>query len=280
MGNRISVSEWLSNSGRDKRDLEHLALEKLSEKTVVQIPSTQELRLQNLTDLEKELLFNWVQKGARIAISPSFSNCDYILDEKSKGRGDLLSILNSEEFTNLWELRSRAPEIAESSEDLFKRMFEPLLKVCTSMTLVDKWFFDNFDNPRSGGRHLISLLMKTSSKVHIYTSAEASDDLGRFQAALLEIRRIHKAMKSRSEIDVIVLQVSGQNPLMHDRVGYFGFSRGKVTFHLGKGAEWFRYGHSLEPKSVGETKLRVDQLNQYLNENFKKLPIDGRIHAY
>jgi hypothetical protein len=275
----MSVSEWLSSSSHDKRDLEQLALEKLSEKAVVQISSTDELRTQNLTNLEKELLANWVQKGARIAISPSFSSCDYILEEESKGTGSLISLLNSEKFTNLWELRSRAPEITESSEGLFKRMFEPLLRICTSMTLVDKWFFDNFGNPRSGGRHLVSLLMKTSAKVRIYTSAEDSQEIKRFQDAILEIRRIHKATKSEVEIDVIVLQVSGQNPLMHDRVGYFVFSLGKVAFQLGKGTEWFRHGHSLEPKSVGETKLRVDQLNQYLDENFKKLPIDGLIGA-
>ena len=279
LGTKAKVPEWFPKESI-KSD-RNIILEKLSDKSVVCFSSLGELDTASMTDVEKEIFTKWVEAGAKIVIDSRDSICEMFIGDEFGEQSYISDLLDSKEFRDAWNFRTMQPALKEEPRAILSRMFSPLMTVSSSIKLVDRYFFSALCKGHSSGTVFLEEAIRCNSKIQIFTSSESdSPNLSRFTKTVSSLRVLHKSLQSSARIEIVLLKIPDSGKFMHDRIGYFQLSLGRVAFQLGQGVDSFRptINRPGEPRSLGElTGFNCDELTRYLQERFDQMEIDGVI---
>lgn len=192
-------------------------------------------------DEDRRLLEKWLE-GVKLAVTSGQSSsdtCDLRLADFTGAAFPLEACMESDDYKQLTSYRSTPLSEKDTPELFFRRKFQHLLRLSMGITIVDRYFGVNFLNSNSGAQFFFKEASRLGVSMDIWTSNPIPNKKLVYNPDELQssIARLHETYsKSAAKINIYGVGGGGDS-LMHDRMGYIKFFRGRVYFELGQGLE-------------------------------------------
>jgi hypothetical protein len=226
-------------------------------------------------DEDRRLLEKWLE-GVKLAVTTGQSisdNCDLRLADFTESTFPLEACMQSDAYKQLSSYRANPLSEKDTPELFFRRKFQHLLRLSAGITIVDRYFGVNFLNSNSGAQFFFREASQLGVSMDIWTSNPDSRRGVIYDSEELRsaISRFHETY-SKGAAKVKVFGVGGVgDTLMHDRMGYIKFFRGRVYFELGQGLEILA-SKNFARKLFQPATLNVGAEDELLDRYLSKLP--------
>jgi hypothetical protein len=227
----------------------------------------------NAKDEDRRLLEKWLD-GVKLAVTDEellSKECDLQLADFKHSVFPLEACMESEKYKQLNSYRVNPLSEKDTPELFFKRKFQHLLSLSRGITIVDRYFGVNFLTPNSGAQLFFREASRLGVSMDIWTSNPGRKIIYNSQDLQNSIARFHQAY-SKNSAKVKIYGVGGPGEvLMHDRMGYIKFFKGRVYFELGQGLEILS-DRNFERKLFQPATLNVGVEDQLLDRYLSNLP--------
>ena len=234
-------------------------------------------------DEDKGLLEKWIET-VRLAVTEEgvlAEACDLRLIDFKDSTLPLEACMESDKYLELASYRANPLSDKDTPELFFWRKFQHLLSLSTGFTFVDRYFGANLLKDNSGAQFFFREASRLGVSMQIWTSNPDPKRKFNYDPEVLEssLAKVHKAYSTNSS-KVELYGVGGPgDPLMHDRMGYIKFFKGRINFELGQGLEILA-SRNFDRKLFQPAALNVgthhEPLDRYLG-TLKSLPTTRKI---
>jgi hypothetical protein len=226
----------------------------------------------NAGELDKHLFEHWLKSRPRVAVvgSQDVSFCDIDINSFNRENFPLDACLSSDQFREVLAFRENPLTAQDTAELFFRRKFNHALWLSGDVTIVDRYFCVNVLKSGSGAQFFLKNALSLGVNLNVWTSnpgvRKVNYDTEELSTKLRAIFREHSVPNSS-----LVVQSAGTHnvPLMHDRMGYIKFYKGRLYFKLGAGLEIFAESNfrrkSFHPASL-EVSVPDSGFDRYIVE--------------
>lgn len=166
-------------------------------------------------------------------------NCDLQLADFTKSPFPLEACMESTAYKQLASYRGTPLSEKDTRELFFRRKFKHLLSLSMGITVVDRYFGKNLLDSNSGAQFFFKEASRLGVSMDIWTSnpIPQKDIVYNPDELQSTLARFHNAYAlGAAKVNVYGAGGAG-DLLMHDRMGFIKFFRGRVYFQLGQGLE-------------------------------------------
>jgi len=192
-------------------------------------------------DEDLGLLEKWIT-SVRLALTEEdglAEACDLRLIDFKDNALPIEACMESEKYMELTSYRANPLSDKDTPELFFRRKFQHLLSLSNGFTFVDRYFGANLLTKNSGAQFFFREASRLGVSMQIWTSNPDPKRKIVYDPEELEssLAKLHKAYSpNSSKVELYGVGGPGES-LMHDRMGYIQFFKGRINFELGQGLE-------------------------------------------